>query len=148
MPEVRHAEFSLVLPGAWQERSRTPETCQLDGPAGVEGLSVAVKKLVIPLPEEDMAAFSERLLGERQRLVDGAGKHPTQWGPQEFRRQDTLAQARCDGYAPTRQMHYALLERISGEKVVSAVLWSQGNPLGGPAFSNLATVIFDHLGEA
>ena len=147
MTEVRHAEFSVVLPGVWQERRRTPETCHLESSAGSEGLSIAVRKLAIPVPENELSALSERLLGERQGLVDEADGREATWGPTEISRRDASTQARCDGFVQIRQMHYALLERVSRDKVLSAVLWTQGTPVGGPAFSNMATVIFDRLDD-
>jgi hypothetical protein len=147
MTEVRHAEFSVALPGVWHERRRTRETCDLEGPTGSEGLTIAVRKLAIPVPEKDLPAVLERLLGQRKQLLDAAGGGESTWGPPEIGRRNASTQARCDGYLEMRRIHYALLERVSRDKVLSALLWTQGSPLGGTAFSNLAGVIFDRLDD-
>ena len=149
--EVRHPEFSATLPGVWLERRRTREACELTGPDGSEGLTISVRKMAITVPAEGMAELCERLLGERQRLVDEAAGATADWTAPEISRQDRAdhndrtTQARCDGYAEPLQMRYALLERVGPDKVLSAALWTRGSAGGGPAFSNRATIIFDRI---
>jgi hypothetical protein len=145
MTEVRHAGFTAALPGAWHECSRTAETCHLEDSTELRALTVAVRPLANPVPASELLALGERLLAERRRRIEEEAGAAATWNSAEVYRRGEAAEGRCEGYLPSRQIHYALLERVTPDKILSAALQLRGDLPAGAAYSNLAGVIFEQL---
>ncbi len=96
----------------------------------------------VPTPPDQLALVAEETL--RQQITNPVAAEVS-WQDAEGNSLDAVRQIRRDGYLARRQIHLGLLVRARPQKTVIVMVTSAGCAEGAPAFSHLATLIFDRL---